>query len=83
MVSDDDPFIAAHAAWHAIELEVGPYTVSGDLPTLPGFDPGRALTRPSGEFVMLRDVRLGLVAAARDDDRVPPRARSTATASTA
>ena len=63
VVSDDDPFIAAHAAWHSIELEVGPYTVSGDLPTLPGFDPGRALTRPSGEFVMLRDVRLGLVAA--------------------
>lgn len=62
VVSDDDPFIAAHAAWHTIELDVGPYTVHGELPTLPGFDPGRALTRPSGEFVMLRDVQLGLVA---------------------
>jgi hypothetical protein len=61
VVSDDDPFIAAHAAWHSIRLEVGPYVVSGDLPTLPGFDPGRALTRPSGEFVMLRDVKLALV----------------------
>jgi len=61
-VSDDDPFIAAHAAWHSLELEVGPYQVSGELPTLPGFDPGRALTRPSGEFVMLRDVRLALLA---------------------
>lgn len=62
VVSDDDPFIAAHAAWHSIDLEMGPYTLSGDLPTLPGFDPGRALTRPSGEFVMLKDVRLGLLA---------------------
>lgn len=62
VVSDDDPFIAAHAAWHSIALEVGPYVVNGDLPTLPGFDPGRALTRPSGEFVMLRTVRLGLSA---------------------
>src|SRR5262245_3878623 len=61
VVSDDDPFIAAHAQWHSITLEVGPYSISGDLPTLPGFDPGRALTRPSGEFVMLRDVRLALI----------------------
>ncbi len=29
------------------------------MPTLPGFDPGRALTRPSGEFVLLRDVSVG------------------------
>jgi len=62
VVSDDDPFIAAHAAWHTIQLDVGPYGVNGELPTLPGFDPGRALTRPSGEFVMLRDVRLSLLA---------------------
>jgi hypothetical protein len=62
VVSDDDPFLTAHAAWHSIELDVGPYRVSGELPTLPGFDPGRALTRPSGEFVMLRDVRLALLA---------------------
>ena len=43
--------------WHHIQLESGPYTVEGELATLPGFDPGRALTRPSGEFLMLRDVR--------------------------
>ncbi len=65
VVSDDDPFLSMHAAWHNISLIVGPYEVAGELPTLPGFDPGRALTRPSGEFVMLRDVRLGLVG---DDD---------------
>jgi hypothetical protein len=62
VTSDDDPFIAAHAAWHDIELDVGPYHLTGELPTLPGFDPGRALTRPSGEFVMLRAVRLSLLA---------------------
>jgi hypothetical protein len=61
VVSDDDPYISMHAAWHGISLHVGPYLVVGELPTLPGFDPGRALTRPSGEFVMLREVRLGLV----------------------
>lgn len=65
VVSDDDPYLSMHAAWHGINLVVGPYVVEGELPTLPGFDPGRALTRPSGEFVMLRDVKLGLVG---DDD---------------
>ena len=48
-----------HAQWHSIRLELGPYVVEGDMPTMPGFDPGRALTRPTGEFVLLRDVRLG------------------------
>jgi hypothetical protein len=58
-VGDDDPLIPVHASWHGIRLEVGPYVVEGEMPTLPGFDPGRALTRPSGEFVMLRDVSIG------------------------
>jgi hypothetical protein len=61
VTSNDDPFIAMHAAWHAIRLEMGPYLLTGELPTLPGFDPGRALTRPSGEFVMLRDVKLAFL----------------------
>jgi hypothetical protein len=61
VISDNDPYISMHAAWHEISLVVGPYLVAGELPTLPGFDPGRALTRPSGSFVMLREVRLGLV----------------------
>ena len=60
-VGDEDPATAVHAAFHPISLQVGPYLIAGDLPTLPGFDPGRALTRPSGEFVLLRDVRLDLV----------------------
>ncbi len=58
VVSDEDPFGAIHAAWHDIGLEVGPYRLAGQLPTLPGFDPERALTRPSGEFVLLKDVSL-------------------------
>jgi len=59
-VGDDDPGIPVHAAWHHIHLESGPYTVEGELATLPGFDPGRALTRPSGEFLLLRDIRLSV-----------------------
>lgn len=62
VISDDDPFIPVHAAWHPIRLEVGPYLLNGELPTLPGFDPGRALTRPSGEFVLLKDVELAFLA---------------------
>ncbi len=71
VTSDDDPFIAVHAAWHAVRLEMGPYLLTGELPTLPGFDPGRALTRPSGEFVMLRDVRLGFLALPEQTIDVP------------
>jgi hypothetical protein len=59
-VDDDDPATPVHASWHRISLDAGPYVVEGDLPTMPGFDPGRALTRPSGEFVMLRDVTLSI-----------------------
>lgn len=59
-VGDDDPGIPVHASWHHIHIESGPYTVEGDFATLPGFDPGRALTRPSGEFLLLRDVRLSV-----------------------
>ena len=57
-VGDDDPGSPVHATWHRIRLEVGPYEVEGEMPTLPGFDPGRALTRPTGEFVLLKDVRI-------------------------
>ena len=65
-VADEDPSTAVHASFHPISLVVGPYLIAGDLPTLPGFDPGRALTRPSGEFVLLRDVRLDLADGSND-----------------
>lgn len=51
-----------HAAFHPIRLEAGPYLVRGDMATLPGFDPGRALTRPTGTFVLLSDVKVSLLA---------------------
>jgi len=60
VVADDDPGVPVHASWHHIALEAGPYAVEGELATMPGFDPGRALTRPTGEFVLLRDVRLSV-----------------------
>jgi hypothetical protein len=51
-----------HAAFHAIRLEAGPYLIRGEMATLPGFDPGRALTRPTGTFVLLSDVKVSLLA---------------------
>ena len=60
-VADEEQPGPVHAAWHPIRLEAGPWLVEGDLPTLPGFDPGRALTRPTGTFVLLRDVRISLL----------------------
>ena len=59
-IGDDEPTTPVHATWHHISLLSGPWVVEGSLPTMPGFDPGRALTRPSGEFVLLRDVRVSL-----------------------
>lgn len=59
-VADDAPDAPVHASWHHVILDAGPYVVEGELATLPGFDPGRSLARPSGEFVLLRDVRLSL-----------------------
>jgi hypothetical protein len=59
-VADEEAPGPVHAQWHSIALDLGPYHVDGELPTLPGYDPGRALARPTGEFVLLRDVRLTL-----------------------
>jgi hypothetical protein len=60
-VGEDEHPGPVHAAWHPIRLEAGPWVIEGDLPTLPGFDPSRALTRPTGTFVLLRDVRISLL----------------------
>lgn len=61
VVVPDDADFPIHASWHAVVIDAGPYRISGDLPTLPGFDPGRALTRPGGSFVLLRGIRLELL----------------------
>jgi len=52
--------VPIHATWHEVHLDAGPYRISGELPTMPGFDPGRALSRPTGSFVLLREVRIEL-----------------------
>jgi hypothetical protein len=44
-----------HATWYAVTLEIGPYRVRGRMPTPVGFDPKRALARPGGAFVALRN----------------------------
>lgn len=59
-VADERPEPPIHAAWHHVLIESGPYSLEGELATLPGFDPGRSLARPSGEFVLLRDIKLSL-----------------------
>jgi hypothetical protein len=59
--TDEIDDVPVHAQWHDIALNVGPYRVTGQMPTMPGFDPGRALARPTGEFVQLRDVSIGLI----------------------
>jgi len=57
--SDTEPTV--HATWYPVELEIGPYRVKGRLPTPPGFDPARALARPGGAFVALRDASVELM----------------------
>ncbi|HET9681039.1 MAG TPA: hypothetical protein VFP19_03300 [Candidatus Limnocylindrales bacterium] len=54
------PALTIHASWYPIELDVGPYRLEARLPTAPGFDPARALARPTGAFVALRDVAITL-----------------------
>lgn len=61
-LADEQPEPPVHATWHHVTLDAGPYRLEGELATLPGFDPGRSLARPTGEFVLLREVRVGLEA---------------------
>ena len=60
VVCPPDTPTPVHATWHALRLVVGPFHLSAELPTLPGYDPGRSLTRPGGPFVMLGHVTLSL-----------------------
>ena len=61
VVAEEPEGIPVHAQWHSMELDAGPYRVNGEMPTMPGFDPGRALARPTGEFVLLRDAHIRLI----------------------
>jgi hypothetical protein len=61
VVAPADTPVIVHPAWHDVVLVCGPYVVSGRMPTMPGFDPARALARPTGSFVLLDHVALSLV----------------------
>jgi hypothetical protein len=65
VVSDELP-PPAHSVRHRVRLAAGPYVLEGDLPTVPGFDPARAILRPTGSFVMLENVRIRLAEGADD-----------------
>jgi hypothetical protein len=59
-VADDGEDVPVHVQWHDIVVDVGPYQVTGQMSTMPGFDPGRALARPTGEFVLLKEARIAM-----------------------
>lgn len=61
VVAPPDTATPVHAAWHELVLDVGPYHLVAEMPTLPGFDPGRSLARPGGPFVLLGRVAVSLV----------------------
>ncbi len=65
VVAPADTPVIVHPAWHDVRLIAGPYLVTGRMPTMPGFDPARALARPTGSFVLLDHVELAL---AQDPD---------------
>jgi hypothetical protein len=52
----DAPHI--HRVYYTVDLAVGPYEVTGEMAMLPGFDPGRALTRPASDFIDLHEVEV-------------------------
>ena len=60
VVAPSDTTIPMHAAWHDVQLTAGPYELTGQMPTLPGFDAARALARPTGTFVLLARATLCL-----------------------
>jgi len=60
VVCPDGTSAPVHASWHPLHLSIGPFNVQGELPTLPGYDPGRSLTRPGGPFVMVGRVTIEL-----------------------
>lgn len=69
VVAPAEQVVAGHAVWHDLELVAGPWSIQGALPTMPGFDPGRALARPSGVFVLLAEVAVsGVEEPARDGE---------------
>ncbi len=60
VIATQEPELKVHMAWFAVTIDVGPYRVSGQLATQPGFDPAASLARPSGGFVALHEATIEL-----------------------
>lgn len=58
----DEVAQSIHKVPYPVELTVGPYEVRGQIALLPGFDPGRALTRPATYFMELSDTVVHIAA---------------------
>jgi hypothetical protein len=55
------PAVLVHMTWYTVTLDLGPYRVTGELATHPGFHPEQSLARPGSTFVPLREARIELV----------------------
>jgi hypothetical protein len=60
VVATSDTVTPFHSVWHSIVVDIGPYRVTAELPALPGFDPGRALARPTGSFILIGQAAIEL-----------------------
>ena len=61
LIVTPEPELRVHMAWYPVTLELGPYRVSGQLATHPGFDPARAIARPTSPFIALNEATIELV----------------------
>jgi hypothetical protein len=61
VVSSSEAELTVHATWYSVVVEIGPYRVRARMPTPPGFDAAKALARPGGAFVALRDATVELM----------------------
>ena len=60
LIVTPEPELKVHMAWYPVTLELGPYRVSGHLATHPGFDPARAIARPTSTFIALNEATIEL-----------------------
>ncbi len=62
LIVTPEPELKVHMAWYPVTLDLGPYRVSGQLATHPGFDPARSIARPASIFIALSDATIELPA---------------------
>lgn len=55
------PELKVHLTWYRIALDLGPYRVTGNLSTHPGFDPEKSISRPGATFLPLSEVSIELI----------------------